>query len=136
MNVKGGAGDNSVVFYDGDCGMCNAAVLRILDWDTAKQLWFAPLQGEYAKTVLPEVYTKELSTMVLRHEGEMYVKSAAMLKILKLVQRYVFLSSVCSLIPRFLRDLVYTLVAKNRSKLSSKMACRLPSAEEQSRFLQ
>jgi predicted DCC family thiol-disulfide oxidoreductase YuxK len=43
---------SSILFYDGDCGLCDRAVMWL--WDrTAPELKFASLQGETARTLLP-----------------------------------------------------------------------------------
>ena len=40
-----------IVFYDGNCPMCNSWVKRIIRWDMSKIFKFAPLEGETAKNI-------------------------------------------------------------------------------------
>ena len=138
MNLEAGESIQeqcTVVFYDGACGMCNAVVMRILEWDEAKAFFYASLQSDYAASVLPEQFTQNLSTVVLLHQGKRFIKSSAILEILKIAGKYNALSSTLAHIPRFPRDLVYGVVAKCRHLFGKPTACRLLSEEEQARFL-
>ncbi len=125
----------TVVFYDGACGMCNAVVMRLLDWDEEKLFFYAPLQSDYAANVLPEEFTKDLSTMVFLHEKKSYIKSSALLEILKIVKKCSILRLILTFTPQCVRDVGYSVVAKCRHLFGKPVSCRVLSEEEQSRFL-
>jgi predicted DCC family thiol-disulfide oxidoreductase YuxK len=124
-----------VVLFDGVCGMCNASVDFILSRDRDKKFLFSPLQGKFANAQVPEECI-DLNTIIYLKEGMIFRRSSAVLRILvdlggPWVVVWPFL-----LIPAFLRDLVYRMIANNRHLISTKRAiCRLPSPEEKERFL-
>jgi len=115
--------------------MCNSAVQRLLDWDKEGVLHYAKLQGEYATEVLPAEVVKDLSTMVVRIDGENFKRSTAVIKICKIVRKFPLLIVVFSMIPRPLRDLGYAFVAKIRHRVPSKDSCRILTAEQNALFL-
>ena len=47
----------------------------------------------------------------------------------------IVLSDLGLLVPRFLRDWVYNLMARNRHHLTSEGACKIPPPEVRERFL-
>ena len=124
-----------VVLFDGVCGMCNASVDFILSRDREKKFLFSPLQGKFANAQVPEECI-DLNTIIYLKDGMILRRSSAVLRILvdlggPWVVVWPFL-----LIPAFLRDLVYRMIANNRHLISKKRAiCRLPSPEEKERFL-
>ena len=72
-----------IIFYDGNCPMCNGWVKRLIRWDKRKQFRFSPLEGELAKTTLTSLlpdYIQE-DTIVFFDEGQVYVRSDAAIKI-------------------------------------------------------
>ena len=44
----------AIVFYDGDCGLCNRFVLFLLKRDHRKVFRFAPLNGKMARQWLED----------------------------------------------------------------------------------
>ena len=97
---------------------------------------FAPLQGEAAKGRLPESLVAELNTVVLWSESKVLKKSDAALLVITQLGGVWGLMKIFWIVPKFLRDLVYNLVAKNRYALFGKReTCRLPTAQERVRFL-
>lgn len=58
-----------ILFYDGDCGLCDRAVIWL--WDrTTPRLKFAPLQGETAQKLLPEALVQPpLASLVVYANG-------------------------------------------------------------------
>lgn len=115
------------VFYDGHCGLCHGLVRFLLarDPDGAK-FDYAPLQGEYCAAAIPQKERQRLpdSVVVRTHEGQLLVKSAATLYMLRqLGGAWGALSGVLQLLPAALLDLGYDCVARLRRRLF-----RTPSA--------
>ena len=133
-----------VLLYDGDCGFCAGSVQFVLARESVvsrARLRFAPLQGEYAATILtqhPElagidsvVWVEPLGNGASR----VRVRSdAALLAAAHLGGVWRALAAVGGLVPRILRDGVYDMIAKRRLSIAAP-ACMLPSAEERARFL-
>lgn len=127
-----------MVFFDGVCNLCSASVQFIINRDPGKRFRFASLQSEYAKKHLPEELTREdnLQSFVLLTDNGLYKKSTAALKIARQLKGLWPLFYGFIIIPKFLRDAVYSLVASNRYKIfGKKNACMVPSPELKSLFL-
>jgi predicted DCC family thiol-disulfide oxidoreductase YuxK len=127
---------NQVVFFDGVCLLCNGFVDFLLRRDVERVFQFAPLQGEKAKVLLPAGLRDGLDTLVLWNQGQMFVRSDAVLMILGQLGGAWTLARLGWAVPRPLRDLAYRLVAARRYAWFGKRdTCRLPTAEERARFL-
>ena len=126
-----------VFFFDGVCGLCNAAVDFLIARDPAGRLRFAPLQGETAAAVLPESDRECLKSLVLLDDAGATRRSAAVVRALGHLGGVWSLASWgLWLVPGPVRDLGYRAVAKTRYAIwGKKESCRLPSAEERGRFL-
>lgn len=126
-----------VVFFDGVCGLCNWSVDFLLRRDTGRRLWFAPLQGETARTWLGTRPDDDYSTIVLLDAGQRLDRSDAVARILRRIGGLWMIAGwLLWLIPRPIRNFGYRVVASNRYALfGKKAACRLPTPEERSRFL-
>ena len=130
-----------VVFFDGVCNLCNGTVDFIIKSDKKGLLRFASLQGETAASagsLLPiqEEDSKEWSMVFLDTSGA-YVRSEGALRLLmNLGGLWSCLGWLGLCFPRFFRDGVYRLIARGRYKwFGKKESCRLPSPEEEERFL-
>ena len=125
-----------LVFFDGVCGLCNKSVDFIIRHDLKHVFSFAPLQGLTAAKALPTRDTINLDTLVLLDEKGLHYRSTAALRIAWRLGGPLKLFSVFFVIPRFLRDPIYNLVAKNRYKLFGKKdSCRIPTPDERKFFL-
>jgi len=129
--------DAPIAFFDGECGLCNGSVRFLLRRDRHGRLRFADLRGQTAAELLPLELTRELETMVLRVDGELYSRSTAVLRATVLVGGFVGgLARLMLLVPRPIRDVAYRWLARNRKRLGAiNASCSALSAEEASRFL-
>ena len=99
---------------------------------------FATLQGETAKTLLPEygIDPTTLTTVVFIDGGRAYTQSSAALRICKYLNRGWPLLYGFMIVPRFLRNALYNLVARNRYRwFGRKESCMLPPPAMRNRFL-
>jgi len=126
-----------IVFFDGVCGFCNASVNFLLNRDRNARLTFAPLQEETAREQLLPDDLAGLSSLVILRQGKVYRRSAAVVRVLwELGGIWGLLGTLLWLIPRPLRDLGYSFLARNRYRIRGKKeTCRLPRPEERARFL-
>lgn len=131
MNLSG-----PIIFFDGVCGLCNHSVDWVITHDQRGQFFFAPLQGETAKKMLPDKFTNDLSTIVLYYEGKIYTKSDAIILITTKLQGPIKIFTLLKFVPVIIRNFFYDLVAKFRYRLfGKKQTCRLPLAHEKKFFL-
>lgn len=127
-----------VILFDGVCNLCSGFVQFIIKRDKSGKFKFASLQSVYAKDKLKStgINSDELSTVVFISGNRIYTKSTAALKIAKELGGSWRLLYPLIIIPKFLRDGVYNLIAKNRYKWFGKQeSCMLPDPELRSRFL-
>jgi predicted DCC family thiol-disulfide oxidoreductase YuxK len=110
--------DAQMLFYDGHCGMCHAAVKFVLRHDRSGRAFrFSPLQGRTYQRMVPVQKQVAMpdSIVVLAPDGQLLVRSAAWIYILRrLGGRWAILATLIAIIPRPLRDLFYSLVARIR----------------------
>jgi predicted DCC family thiol-disulfide oxidoreductase YuxK len=126
-----------IVYFDGECPLCNRLVDFVLRHDRRHRLRFAPLQGATARARLPAPMTDgTLATIVLDQEGTLRVRSDALLAILAALGGGWRLAGIARVLPRRLRDGAYNYIARNRFRwFGRREDCRLPTAAERERFL-
>lgn len=128
-----------VIFFDGVCNLCNSSVNFIIKRDKKAQFRFSSLQGDFAKSNLPKYLVSEnaLQSLVLRRvEKTIVTKSTAALTIVKDLSGLWPLLYLFIIIPPFIRNFVYDLVAKNRYRMFGKRdACMIPTKELKDRFI-
>ncbi|WP_294331822.1 DCC1-like thiol-disulfide oxidoreductase family protein [uncultured Chryseobacterium sp.] len=130
--------DKHIVFFDGDCGVCNFWVQWILERDKKERFMFASLQSDFGQQFLSErgLNTKVFNTMYLWKPQQYYLeKSRAVLKIADLLGGIYKLSAIGKIMPKFLSDKVYDKVSENRMKLANQK-CYLPTPKERKKFIQ
>lgn len=130
--------NSPVVFFDGVCNLCNSSVHFLLDRDRRNILKFAPLQGEtYAelRARYPEA-GGDVATIVLYNNGRVFTQSTAVLHILRLLGVWWKLLYGGMIIPKPLRDMLYSFIARNRYRWFGRQeSCRMPTPELRAKFL-
>ena len=130
--------DKPILLFDGVCNLCNSTVKTIIRIDKHSKLRLSSLQSESGQQLLKKfnLPQKELSTIVLIDKEEAYLRSDVPLEIMRLLGGAWVLLYGFKIIPRFIRDWVYGLVANNRYKWFGKQdACMIPTPNTQQRFL-
>ena len=133
------AADNShaIILFDGVCNFCCASVQFIIARDPDGYFQFTSQQSELGQTLLTNAnLPATMETFVLIEGQSVYTRSSAALKV---VSRLIWpwpLGAGFWLVPRFLRDALYRLIAKNRYRwFGQKESCWLPTPEIRARFL-
>ncbi len=125
-----------ILFFDGVCGLCNGLVDWLLPRDVQKRIKFATLQGTTAKQILTPDLIQDLDTVVLWYRGKVLLRSDAIIACLSELGGVWGLLKIFSIIPRFIRDTAYKVIAYNRyGWFGKKQTCRLPLPGERLRFL-
>ncbi len=123
-----------IVIFDGVCGFCNKSIDLLMRLDKNKIFKYTSLQGEHVKKL---DISKDLDSIIFYDEGELYYKSTAVLKILRSLGGIWILLDVFFIIPSFIRDFIYDIIAKYRYFIFGKMeSCRMPSVAEKALFLE
>lgn len=129
---------NPVVVFDGVCNLCNALVDFIVRHDPDGVFQFASNQSEPGQRILEAagVMTFDVDTIVLEADGKYFDRSSATLQIAKRMGFPWSLAYGLIIVPSFLRDAAYKLLARYRYRLFGKKdLCRVPTPEERGRFL-
>jgi predicted DCC family thiol-disulfide oxidoreductase YuxK len=128
-----------IVFFDGECGVCNFWVQWILEKDKNDEFMFASLQSEFGQKFLTErgLETQQFNTLYLWKPQKYYlIKSNAVLKITNILGGfYKVLSFFGKIFPTFFSNTIYDLISKNRMKLASQK-CFLPDAHQKKKFIE
>ncbi len=125
-----------IVFFDGVCNLCNGFVDWLIRHDTRQRFKVASLQGSTAQRTLPMQHIQNLGSVVLFYDGQIFVRSTAVLMIFADLAAPWRQLAWLKVLPLPVRDSLYDLVAKYRYLIFGKrLTCRIPSADEKSRFL-
>jgi predicted DCC family thiol-disulfide oxidoreductase YuxK len=128
-----------IILFDGVCNFCNRTVNIIIEHDLDAQFQFAASQSTAGIDILQKFNLNQTSTasVVLIDNEKVYTKTDAVIQIAKQLSGWPRLLMGLKIIPKFLRDFGYDLIAKNRYRLFGKRAtCRMPEASERHRFLE
>ncbi|HIP48891.1 MAG TPA: thiol-disulfide oxidoreductase DCC family protein [Lutibacter sp.] len=129
--------DKAIILFDGVCNLCNSSVQFVLKHDKKQNFVFAALQSDVARELLLH-YPKEIiekDSIILIQNKKIHTESTAALLIAKeftgLWKGFQFFW----IFPKFLRDFVYRIIAKNRYKwFGKKKACMIPDKSVMDRF--
>jgi len=127
-----------IVLFDGVCNFCNATVNFIIRNDKKGVFRFAALQSEAGQKILKKygLSKDQFNSFLLIEESRVFDRSTAALKIAKQLSLPWRLMQVFFIVPRFIRDGVYDVIAHNRYKwFGKKDSCMVPTKEMKSRFL-
>jgi predicted DCC family thiol-disulfide oxidoreductase YuxK len=129
--------EKPIILFDGICNLCNGLVRFIIKYDKKLRFEFSSLQSDYAKKLLNE-FDNRLGypdSIVLIENKKIYLRSDAVLRIARQLGGIWKLTGIFYIIPRFLRDAIYNVVAKNRYRIFGKRdSCMVPGPEIKSRF--
>jgi predicted DCC family thiol-disulfide oxidoreductase YuxK len=128
----------AVVLFDGHCNLCNGSVQFIILRDKKGYFNFCSLQSEAGQALLEkhQLSKTELNSLVLIENEKAYRQSTAALRIAKKLDGAWPLFYGFIIVPPFIRNFFYNLIAKNRYKLFGKKdECMLPRPEWRERFL-
>ena len=127
----------NIVVFDGVCNFCNRIVQIIIRHDPSCQIHFAAQQSETGIKLLQEYSIQEsASSVVFITKGFVYYQSDAVIEIAKLLTGWPSIFKYGIIVPSFLRNAFYRLVAANRYKLFGKQAiCMVPKEEDKDRFV-
>lgn len=132
MNLK------PIILFDGICNLCDGVVQFIVRHDPNKKFLFTSLQSEAGQTLLKQYQLprENFNSFLLIQDGKVYNKSTGALKVARQIKGvwkwlYIFI-----IIPTFIRDAVYSWIAKNRYEwFGKKDICMIPTPELKARFL-
>jgi predicted DCC family thiol-disulfide oxidoreductase YuxK len=134
-----------VLLYDGVCGLCNRVVQFTLRRDRKDVFRFTALQSGLAGRVLQGHGESALdlnSVYVVLEMGDalerLLMRSEAVIYLLRaLGGRWRVLAVVYGILPGWMRDVLYDMVARNRYRMFGKLeACPVPEPWVRGKFLE
>jgi predicted DCC family thiol-disulfide oxidoreductase YuxK len=127
-----------IILFDGVCNLCNGLVKFIIRRDREGKIRFAHLQSGYAQTLLKEysLNPDDMDTVVYISDDRYFLKSSAILRLLNDLGKGWRFFYGFKIIPRFIRDFLYDLIAGSRYKIFGRRdSCMAPSPDIAKRFL-
>lgn len=129
---------NPVIFFDGVCNLCTGSVQFVIKHDPQHYFRFASLQSEFGQEFLQQngISADTFDSFILWEDGKYYTESTAALRVARKLNGpwpgfYAFI-----LLPAFIRNSVYRLIARNRYRwFGKKEACWVPTAALNSLFI-
>lgn len=137
-----GGGGAPILLFDGICNYCNKWVNFIIRHDKKKKFLFAALQSETGKKILKQyqlvgiINPDQQESAVLIYNNKTYIKSSTGLHVLYHLGGIYSLAFVFIIVPAFIRDFYYDIIARNRYKWWGKRnECMIPAEDVKERFL-
>ena len=130
--------DHGIILFDGICNFCNNKINLVIRKDKKDFFRFAALQSEAGKKIMADhgIVMPDPDTFIFIENGKIYNRSSAALHIAKHMDGLWKLFFAFIIVPPFLRDLFYRLIAKNRYKWwGVRESCMIPTPEVRKKFL-
>lgn len=127
-----------IIVFDAECVLCSANARFVLKRDRSGRFRLAAMQGEVGTALYRRfgIDPANPETMIVVHGGVALRDSDGVIAIWRGLGWPWRALAVAALVPRFLRDPVYRLIARNRYRLFGKRdTCWVPTPEEAARVL-
>ena len=128
---------DGLILFDGVCVFCSRWVRFVIDRDPEQRFRFMAIQSERGRTLAERfsIDPDAPQTNAVILNGRIAFKSDAALTVLGALAATRSLG-VLKVVPHWLRDPVYDLIARNRYRVFGRTeACMVPTAEDRSRFV-
>jgi len=127
-----------LIILDGICNFCSASANFIIKRDPTATFSFATVQSKTGNHLLTKLGLNpdDPNTFVLIKNGEVFCKSGAALEIAKDLTGAWPVVSFLRIVPAFIRDFIYDLIARHRYKIMGKrQTCMIPTDDVKARFI-
>lgn len=128
----------SIIFFDGNCNLCNGFVQFVLKNEASSLFLFCSLQSEFSINFFKEnnFNTNGIDSVIVFQNNQFYIQSKAAFIILKHLKMPFKMVSFLSFLPLFFTNFIYNLIAKYRYKLFGvNNTCWVMTNENKGRFL-
>jgi len=126
------------ILFDGVCNLCNSSVQFVIKHDKQNQFNFGSFQGKAGQEFLQRFNLPpgNFNSFMLIEDEKLYTESTAALRVCKNLGGGWRLLYGFIIVPKFIRDGFYRIVARNRYKwFGKKETCWVPTARLRSKFL-
>ena len=127
----------NIILFDGVCNLCGNSVSLLIKYDKNNIFRFAAMQTKAGENIIQEYrILNDRKSIILIKQGTVFYKSDAIIEIAKQITGWPSIFKYGFLFPKFLRDGIYDLIAKNRYFLfGKKETCSIPSEKDSKRFI-
>ena len=127
----------NIILFDGVCNLCGNSVSLLIKYDKNNIFRFAAMQTKAGENIMQEYRVlNDRKSIILIKQGVVLYKSDAIIEIAKQINGWPSILKFGFLFPKFLRDGIYDLIAKNRYYLfGKKETCSIPSEKDSKRFI-
>ena len=131
--------EHPVILFDGVCNLCIGAVQYVIKHDPKRIFRFASLQSSFGRKVLNNynLAANTFNSFILFDNEKIFTRSTAALLVAKKLKGAIKLVYAFIIVPKFIRDAVYNMIAKNRYNwFGKKTECWLPTPELKALFIE
>ncbi len=111
--------DKEIIVYDGICVLCNFIIRWVIKNDKHHLFSISSLQSQFIKNNFPDI-NKIDSVAVIINDQKFLNKGKAIKHILKNLKKLIIIRFMISIIPIFLLNIFYDIIAKTRYKVFGK----------------
>lgn len=128
---------SDLILFDGICNLCNGWVQFIIKRDKEKRFRFGALQSEAAQNILQQLpHLQNINSVIFISDGKAFTQSRAVLEIFRLLGYPWKLFYGFIILPPFLRNYLYNILAQYRYKWFGKRdSCMMPDDKLKERFI-
>lgn len=127
-----------IILFDGVCNFCNSAVNFTIKRNTRANIRFAAMQSDAGQRILKQynLPLNEMQSFIFIDQGNVYFQSTAAIRVCRYLRGLWPLCFGFMIIPKFIRDGIYSWIARNRYKwFGVRQECMIPTADVKARFL-
>jgi predicted DCC family thiol-disulfide oxidoreductase YuxK len=128
-----------LILFDGVCNLCNGLVRFIIKRDPSGKFKFASLQSDFGRSQLLRFGFRPdlLYSLIVIDNGTAMDRSDAAFHIAERIGSPWKYFSVFKILPKVVRDAIYSMVAGSRYKVFGKRdSCVIPGPDLKDRFVQ
>ena len=124
-----------IVVFDGVCVLCNRFFNWLIKNDKDEKFMYTNFQSDFSKK--NNLKLKEINSVaVIKTNGEKIYKVQAVYYILKKIDRYFIVRILLKLLPLFLTNICYDLIANSRYRIFGKYeTCIIPNENIRKNFI-
>ena len=124
-----------IVVFDGVCVLCNGFFNWLIKNDKDEKFMYTNFQSDFSKK--NNLKLKDINSVaVIKTNGEKIYKVQAVYYILKKIDRYFIVQILLKLLPLFLTNICYDLIANFRYRIFGKYeTCIIPNENVRKNFI-
>ena len=114
--------ERKIILYDGLCNFCNSSIRFISTRDKRHLFSYLPLSSSEGEALLEEqdLPTGDNDSVVYIKGDNIYIRSTAILHIFRDMRGFLRMLYLFIIVPEFIRDFFYKIIANNRYRLSGR----------------